>query len=47
LREAMMLYVACRMEMLWENEAFRRLVEDKGEFAMDLLAALASRLKVI
>jgi hypothetical protein len=47
LREAMMLYVACRMEMLWDKEAFRQLAEEKGEFAMDLLAALASRLKVI
>ncbi|KAK1760323.1 hypothetical protein QBC47DRAFT_366882 [Echria macrotheca] len=45
LRESMILYVACEMEVLWDNEGFRKLVENSGELAMDLLAMMAQRLK--
>ncbi|KAK4442423.1 hypothetical protein QBC34DRAFT_418776 [Podospora aff. communis PSN243] len=45
LREAAILYVACRLEMLWENEQFRRLIQEKVELVTDLMAAVAGRLK--
>lgn len=45
LRDDVLLYVACRMEYLWEDERFRKLVAERGDLALDLIATVAKRLK--
>ncbi|KAK4444327.1 hypothetical protein QBC34DRAFT_309117, partial [Podospora aff. communis PSN243] len=45
-REAVVLYAACRLDVLWEDKSFRTIVGQRGELAMDLIGALVGRLQV-
>ncbi|KAK5655339.1 hypothetical protein OQA88_5906 [Cercophora sp. LCS_1] len=45
LRDSVILYVACQLESLWDDEGFRRLVAEHGDLAVDLIGTVAKRLK--
>lgn len=45
LRDAVTLYVTCRIETLWDNEAFRKVVEETADLARVLIATVVQRLK--
>ncbi|TLD06463.1 uncharacterized protein PgNI_08520 [Pyricularia grisea] len=44
LKRMVVLYVACKVEMLWKSDEFQELVESNGEFAKILIGSMLPRL---